>query len=94
MTCLVADFGTDGADARAVDQPAGVAVVPVLVGKLTLSQRKCAQLAVGGSGGGGGGGGRNINRNHMLQKCTECWQALYNEVDPLPISHTHTLTSQ
>ena len=42
----MADFGTDGADPRAVDETTGVTVVPVLVGKLSLSQRKCAELVI------------------------------------------------
>ena len=46
LTHLVADFGTDGADSGAIDKTAGVTVIPVLVGKLTLSQRKRAELVV------------------------------------------------
>ena len=43
---LVADFGTDGADPRALDQLTGVAVVPVLIGKLTLCLSEGAQLSI------------------------------------------------
>jgi hypothetical protein len=40
------DLGTDGADPRALDQFTGVAVVPVLVGKLVLCLGEGAQLSI------------------------------------------------
>ena len=70
---LMTDFGTDGADARAVYQPTGVAVIPVLVSKLSLGHSEGTELVVqvfslleigegegwgGGRRVGGGGGGR------------------------------------
>ena len=42
----MADLGADGADSRVVDEGAGVAVVPVLVGKLTVSDLERARLTV------------------------------------------------
>ena len=69
---LVADFGTDGADPRALDQLTGVAVVPVLIGKLTLCLSEGTQLSIKaflilwGSGGGGGKGKNLLNTQLQL----------------------------
>ena len=43
---FVADFSTDGADARSLNELAGVAVVPMLVGKLTLSLSESTELGI------------------------------------------------
>jgi len=70
---LVADLGTHEADTRVVDQRAGVAVVPVLVGKLPVRDLERTGLAVQvlvlrGRGGGGEGKSSQKKGPYMFAK--------------------------
>ena len=46
LSHFVADFGADSAGPRVVDKGAGVAVVPMLVGELSVGDLECAQVTV------------------------------------------------